>query len=168
MKPSIVPESPHAHDFLEVVCEQKIPDKVLESYIEMYEKRGFSLEQKFYPDFEKTHPNEMFRNFKCQAGSEYTVVSLVAQQPTEWIFKVRKGNTLLPHADKITSLKLLGNMYWSDFITTASSAKAVCQIDSDLKISVYDNMATHLPVYILIFSVDKVVNINLSDSAQPY
>ncbi len=168
MKQSIVPESPNAADFLEVAFEKKIPEKVLECYIEMFEKRGFTLEQKFYPDFEKAHPNEMFRNFKSEAGSTYTVVTLMAQQPGDWIFKVRKGNILLPQNGKVTSLMLMKNMYWSDFITTASTTATGGQIDCDLKISAYDNQVTNLPVYILIFGVDKVKSLNLSDSGNPF
>ena len=93
MKQSIVPDSPNTPEYPEIARENKIPEKVLDLYIEMFEKRGFSLELKYYPDFEKAHPNEMFRNFKCSAGSTYTVVTLAAHQPIEWIFKIEFQHT---------------------------------------------------------------------------
>ena len=154
MKKNLLPFFLMLSFFPVALSAQKVPDDILKTVIQSYTELGQTLEKSLMPDFTRAHPTQMFTYVPCYPGKVLTVLSITAQKPADWKFKVRMDDHVFPKTNELSEVVLSGKTYCMNWILAGVSANTP-NSENCLTVIAYDGDNIDLPVYTYIFSTQK-------------
>ncbi len=132
---------------------QKVPENVLNLYEKEYSKNNSGIEKRFFPDFSRTHPNQMFVFDQCYPGKKICVYAIMAEKPKDWKFKINAGSSTLTPTQAVDEKQFFGKKYYTNFITVSFPGQMPDKGDKCMNIIAYDGENIDLPVYLYLFNL---------------
>ena len=130
---------------------QQVPQAALDAFVKSSNENGFQLEKTMLPNFNRAHPNEMFRYIPCFNGKIIMVDIVMAKKPTDLQFKAYINNKVTLAKEAPFELTFAGTKLYVTYLTIDMRG-VTSSSDQCLNLIAYDGDAIDMPVYIYCFS----------------